>query len=31
LTRLDECDGAGHQAALVIMKLRNQTPSTLDR
>ena len=31
LTRLDECDGAGHQAGLVIMKLRNQTPSPLDR
>jgi hypothetical protein len=31
LTRLDECDGSGHQAGLVIMKLRNQTPSTLDR
>ena len=30
LTRLDECDGAGHQAGLVIMKLQNQTPSTLD-
>ena len=27
LARLDECDGPGHQAGLVIMKLRNQTPA----
>ena len=31
LTRLDECDGAGHKAGLVIMKLRNQTTPPLDR
>ena len=31
LTRLDECDGPGHQAGLVIMKLLNQPPVPLDR
>jgi len=31
LTRLDECDGPGHQAGLVIMKLLNQSPVPLDR
>ena len=31
LTRLDDCDGAGHEAGLVIMKLRNPTPSSLER
>ena len=30
LTRLDECDGAGHQAGLVIMKLSNRTKTPLD-
>ena len=30
LTRLDECDGAGHQAGLVIMKLSDRTKAPLD-
>jgi len=30
LHRLDECDGPGHQAGLVIMKLGNQTPAPLE-
>jgi hypothetical protein len=31
LTRLDECDGASHQAGLVIMKLSDRTKAPLDR
>ena len=31
LTRLDECDGAGHQVGLVVMKLLNQSLVPLDR